>query len=165
MSALYVPSVPVPSFTANEVFPKLWQGSAPPIGDRLRLDGFTHLALCAEEYQPTPPDLAFPGVEVFYAPNDDAFEGLTDSQLRGAVTTARKVANALATGGKVLVTCREGRNRSGLVSALAIHMLTGKPGTSCVRDVHMHRPRSLMNPAFVRMLRRIRTRPGVLGAF
>jgi protein-tyrosine phosphatase len=117
------------------------------------------------EYQPKPPGEAFPGVTVFYAPNDDDFETLASEQLRGAIQTARQVATAIATGGKVLVTCRMGWNRSGLVSALAIHMLTGKPGVACVREVRRLRPRSMRNPLFVRMLERLPARPQILGAF
>lgn len=152
---LFVPDVPVPPFTANEVFPNLWQGSAPPVGDHLRSLGFTHLALCAMEYQPTPPELAYPGLNVFYAPNDDNFVDITDSQLNGAVKTATRIAQAILDGGKAIVTCREGKNRSGLVDALVIHILTGDEGWMCVRRVQQNRPRALRSPVFIRSLNRL----------
>lgn len=156
---LLVPDVPVPTFTADEIYPNLWQGSAPPVGDVLRSRGFTHVALCAMEYQPTPPELAYPGLQVFYAPNDDNFEHITGSQLRGAIQTATRVAQAILQGGRVLVSCREGKNRSGLVSALAMHILTGRPGWQCVITVRRNRRKALRNPAFVAHLNQLTAGP------
>lgn len=152
---MILPPHEIPPFSADELYPGLWQGSAPPTGTFLRERGFTHLALCAFEHQPAPADRYFPCVDVFYAPNDDNFEGLTRAQASLALTTARKVANAVQDGGKVLVTCRMGINRSGLVSAIALHILTGKPGVACVRVVQSKRRRALRNPAFVEMLGRL----------
>lgn len=145
----------IPKFTAHEIYPGLWQGSAPPAGGALRKQGFTHVALCAIEHQP--PASWFHGVRVIHAPNDDNFDGLTRDQVSGAITTARAVAKAVQEGGNVLVTCRMGQNRSGLVSAIAIHMLTGKPGAECVQIVQNGRPKALRNPAFVEMLGRLST--------
>lgn len=143
----------IPPFSAHEVYPGLWQGSAPPAGTFLRQRGYTHVALCAIEHQP--PASWFQGVRVIHAPNDDNFDGITRNQMLGAISTARLVANAVRDGGNVLVTCRMGQNRSGLVSALALHMLTGKPGCDCVQVVQKARPKALRNPAFVEMLTRL----------
>ncbi len=160
-----VPEIDPPPFTAHEVYPRMWQGSAPPIGNFVRGRGFTHLALCAMEYQVGPPEEAFPGVTVFYAPNDDAFDGIGWALAKGVVETARKVATAVHAGGRVLVTCREGKNRSGIVSALAIVMLTGNPGFECAKIVQESRPRALRNPAFLDMLGGIPAHPELLRAF
>ncbi len=142
----------------DKVYDGIWQGSAPPTGNDLREIGFTTLVLCAEEYQPHPPDLAFPGVEVIYAPNDDTFESISEEQLRGALSAARKVASAALRGAKVLVTCQAGKNRSGLVSTLAIHLLTGAAGWRCVWQVKNNRTVALTNPTFTMVLERLQQR-------
>src|SRR6185436_7074108 len=110
--------------------------------------GFDMLVLCAFEFQPPhqmmayapcPPefrDEPFPGVEVVHAPNDDNYyEPPPRYVLKAAVQTADIVAQKIRAGGKVLVTCWQGWNRSGLVSALTLHKLCGFSGAECVRHV------------------------------
>jgi protein-tyrosine phosphatase len=142
-------------FDADPIFPGIWQGSVPPVGTLLRNEGFQLVVLCAEasEYSFRGSD-AFPGVEVIHAPNQDGRRA-TREQLHRATQAARQVAAAVRAGKKVLVTCYMGLNRSGLVSALAIHLLTGWPGQACVRQVQRHRGQSLGNPYFVEMLGRL----------
>ena len=48
----------------------------------------------------------------------------------------------------VLVHCQEGRNRSGLISALAVRTLTGCSGADAVTAVRTARPPALANRAF-----------------
>jgi len=138
---------------ASPIKAGLWQGSAPPVGDAVRKSGFDVLVLCAEEYQP--PASAFPGVEVIHAPNDDS--KLTRTQLAGALQAAHRAALALKQGKQVLVTCRVGWNRSGLVSALSLHLLTGKSGGECVGLVQRGREGALGNPYFVAALERLQS--------
>lgn len=92
-------------------------GNAPPIGLGVA-QHFDHLVLCAMEYQLDPG--LFPGVEVLHAPMNDDGSAMTPDEMRIAVRTAAKVINRLGAGRRVLVTCRAGRNRSGIVSALAL---------------------------------------------
>lgn len=140
---------------ASQILEGLFQGSAPPQGLELRRAGFDAVVLCAEEVQP--PDAAFPGVEVLRAPLDDG--SLPTAELAIAVAAAEDVAKRVRAGRKVLVTCAQGRNRSGLVTALAIMRLRGMTGDQAVRIVRMRRKSpfgpALSNEAFARKLREI----------
>jgi protein-tyrosine phosphatase len=151
-------------FDANEIVPGLWQGSKPPVGVIVKSRGFTHLVLCARELQL--PKEMFPGVQVIHAPNDDHpdYGPLDREKLKTAVVAARQVAEAIRNGGKALVTCAAGLNRSGLVSALAMHFLYGWSGDQCVDRVRKKRKpkcgyRALTNNEFTEALRRLKPVP------
>ena len=144
------PTMPV---DASLIAKGLWQGSAPVPGDAVRNSGFDLLVLCAEEYQP--PDTDFPGVEVIHAPNSDCGMPVTRQQLALALQAARRVAAAIRQSKHVLVTCRLGLNRSGLVSALALHLLTGESGHVCIDIVQAHRKDSMGNASFNAALLRL----------
>jgi protein-tyrosine phosphatase len=120
----------------------------------VRDSGFDMLVLCAMEYQL--PAEGFPGVEVIYAPNDDDSEKpLTRDQLAIALRAARQAAGAIRQGKQVLVTCRMGWNRSGLVSALVLHFLTGVAGWKCIQAVKKARKNALGNPSFLAALAKL----------
>ena len=57
-----------------------------------------------------------------------------------------------ALGGAVLVYCNAGRNRSSLVSALMLRLITGCSGAEAVVKLRAARPNALANPAFVAFL-------------
>jgi len=139
----------------NEIHPGLWQGSKPPEGSYLASVGFKVLVLCAKENQP--PEKRFPGLEVIYAPNEDQERPITERELHIAVKGARGVTLALQAKRPVLVTCQMGWNRSGLVSALALHMLTGMTGEECIRVVQERRPNALYNVGFLDVLSKLIT--------
>ncbi len=155
---------------AQEIHPGLWQGGWPPPGEWLAGKGFSTLVLCAFEYQPPrtfPPMVAalpgmramnpWPGVEVIYAPNDDDFENPPSREtLRLALQAGRRVAVRLAEGRKVLVTCWQGKNRSGLVSALGLYFHLGISGKAATRMVQTRRTGGLRNPKFVELLANLR---------
>ena len=103
------------------------------------------IVLAAEEFQP-PRDRLDPGARIIYAPNDDA--DLTPGQIQTAAAAAADVADALAREQDVLVTCFAGRNRSGLISALALHFLTGMSGRDAANLVRKARENALTNPSF-----------------
>jgi protein-tyrosine phosphatase len=121
--------------------------------DALAHNGFEVLVLCAEEWQPSSEH--FPGVEVIYAPFDDDHSGpLPPRQQRIAFDAAQKTAQALTAGKKTLVTCWAGRNRSGLVSALALASVSGEHPAAAgdmIRDV---RDGALTNMQFLSLLSR-----------
>jgi len=99
-------------------------------------------------------------VKVIHAPNlDDSSRLPTRNELRIAMKAAREVAGLVAEGQKVLTTCWMGHNRSGLVNALAIHLLTGMDGASCVDLIQKRRPMTLRNPAFCHVLSNIEEAP------
>ncbi len=129
-------------FTAPYSGGELWQGDVMSAMERGKHDV---IVLAAEEFQP-PRDSLDPAATIIYAPNDD--DTLTPSQLKTAVAAAVEVKNALARGQNVLVTCFAGRNRSGLISALALHGYTGMSGREATRLVQQARPNALTNPSF-----------------
>lgn len=130
---------------ADEIVPGLWQGSLPPTGDLVFSAGFRKLVLCAREYQLPSDD--FPGVHVVHAPNDDHHhKPLTREKLQIALDAAHEVAVSVREGSRVLVTCAAGLNRSGLVTALSLHLLFGWAGVQCIAMVRKRRPQSKVHP-------------------
>lgn len=109
-------------------------------------DGFEALVLCAEEYQPGQEH--FPGVEVIHAPFDDDHRGLDERQARIAFSAAERTAQLLSAGKKTLVTCWAGRNRSGLVCALALSSVTGEHPSDSTELIRSKRAGALTNTAF-----------------
>ena len=139
---------------ASAILPWLWQGSAPPTGPHVARAGFHTLVLCAMEYQPEMHH--FPGVEVIHAPNDDRSDvPPTKEQLLGALRAARVVTERVKESKRVLVTCMQGRNRSGLVSALSLYLLGVKPSAAVDMVKNKRRRRALSNPRFVEALLRL----------
>lgn len=137
-------------FDATRIAPYLYQGSAPPEGSAVRDGGFDILMLCAEEHQPS--GSRFPGVHVVHAPLDDGF--LPPDEWRRARRAGAVVARAVRSGYRVLVTCAMGRNRSGLVVALALIDMGVAPENVIAR-IQRKRDGALTNPHFVRALRRV----------
>lgn len=58
------------------------------------------------------------------------------------------IVQALHRGRRVLVHCQEGRNRSGLIAALAVHAATGASGAACVEQIRAARAGMLTNRTF-----------------
>ena len=149
---------------ADEIIKNLWMGAAPPRGGSVLDDGFTVIVLRAEEFQPEANE--FPGVkEVIHAGFDDTNDpppGMFDI----AEEAATLVAHYVRAGEKVLVTCMAGLNRSGLVTAWALHKLKGWPGGYCLHTVREKRkpnrrvltpydPAPLCNKAFQKRLQEL----------
>ncbi len=112
------------------------------------------IVLCAEELQFEKGDPFLDEFEeIIRAPNDDAV--LTRQQLAIAVSAAHKVVEHFKRGKTILVTCAQGRNRSGLVNAMALHMITGRPGKECIAIIQKCRENALTNPWFNRFLDQI----------
>lgn len=138
---------------ASNIAKRLWMGSAPP-SDR-DLPNFDVVVLCALEYQPI--TMAFHGPVVRCPITDDI---PSPRELEQAVGAARQTASALVAGKTVLVTCAQGRNRSGLVTGLALGLVTRMRGKTIVDLIRTRRPSALTNPHFVRVLERL-IRPSV----
>lgn len=138
--------------------PRLYIGSQPPTGPAVARAGFDVLALCAMEYQPRSTE--FPGLHaVLHIPLDDAEP--TPAEVDTAMMGALGVADYVQRGQKVLVTCIQGRNRSGLVCALALHLVTCLDPRDCV--AHVQRMRrgpdglpALTNEHFIELAKRLR---------
>ena len=115
---------------------RLAQGSAPPEYVSLPFDT---IVLAAMEYQPR-----MPGYEVFHVPLDDAKPTRTERAL--IRSAASEVARRVRHGRRVLVTCWQGRNRSGVISGLALVEL-GLPRSQAIRRIRDLR-NGLTNPYF-----------------
>lgn len=137
---------------ANEVVRNVWQGDAPPAG--MHPKRWRHLYLCADEYQP--PASLYPGMRVHRCPLDDSLMGLSRKDLDRAIRCGLEAARHASSGEPVLVTCAQGRNRSGLVSAVAVRAITGLSSREAIMLVRRARgPHALSNPAFVRYLEQL----------
>lgn len=101
----------------SAIVPRLWIGAKPPL--ERDLPDFDTLVLCAAEIQPD--RNAFHG-RVIRCPMPDG--QLSIAELGRAAIAARAVAADLAAGKRVIVTCRDGLNRSAFVAALALANLT-----------------------------------------
>jgi len=129
----------------NQIAPGLYQGSYPPHGDAVRRAGFDVLCLCAEEHQPNA--AAYPGVEVLRVRLDDG--RFRPGDKRNASMVAREVARRVRRGKSCLVTCAAGRNRSGLVVALAMHLLDQSVSPDAIiARIKARRADALTNPWF-----------------
>jgi hypothetical protein len=130
---------------ASAVARRLWIGGVPPFDRDLP---FQVLVLCALEHQPEA--LAFRG-QVLRAPITDG--PLSPRETQWALDAARGVAQSLAAGKNVLVTCHAGRNRSALVAGLGLGMVTRMKPEQIVTLVRTKRSLlAFSNPHFVRLL-------------
>lgn len=120
----------------------LAQGSKPPTGVRLPFDT---IVLAAVEYQPD-----MPGIEVLRAPLEDSGPPPTIADRAVIYSAAHEVANRLRAGRRVLVTCYQGRNRSGVIAGLALVDL-GMPGLQAAQRIQRIR-NGLTNPYFYEMV-------------
>jgi len=134
--------------TANRVHRSLFMGSAPQT--RTDVSGrYDVLVLCAEEWQPRGSN--FPGVEVVHAPLDDN-HWVPENELRIMRKASDLVARRLKDGRRVLVTCWQGRNRSGVVSALALVRLGAPPKVAIGLVRKARGETALSNETFVRII-------------
>jgi hypothetical protein len=142
---------------ASFIAPNVWMGSRPPIGGAVARAGFRVLALCAMEWQP--PADCYPDVEVLRIALNDAELGREDA--RAACRVAARLYERVRQGQKVLITCSQGRNRSGLITAMTLAGLTGCSGEKAIRAVRGRRNSpfgpALTNDHYVTALMRVRS--------
>ncbi len=145
-------SAPPDPVQAAQVAPFLWIGPQPPTGTSLKAAGCDAVVLCATSFQLR--DEAFPGVEVLRYPFED-YPHPDPSTWDLVQAAAREVATRIALQKHVLVTCIEGRNRSGLVCALVCYESLGAPSPdAAIARVRQARGEiALSNAAFVEWLR------------
>lgn len=147
----------------------IWQGGVDDLMPSAR-EPFDVIILCAElrEYEYhglSPQDIANRfRAEVHCSPNDDGERPFTREQATRALQASRLVCKRFQAGKKVLVSCMQGRNRSGLVSALALHRLYGMAGERCIKYIQNKRANALTNPEFNKFLDQLaaRERQGVV---
>ena len=131
----------------------LWVGAAPPPGDYSR--DWDVIVFTAEEYQPKA--ALFPKVRVLHYPYDDS-NPPSQRDMDTAWTAAEEVAGHLRERRRVLVTCRMGRNRSALVAALALYIVSPANGAdvcALVREKRVDQTgtNALANRSFRELLR------------
>lgn len=139
----------------SEIVPGLWQGGVPWPGPQASHAGFDMVVFAAKEWQPMP--FMYPDVQVVKVALDDDYEVAPSRvQALAAMRVAGMVADAVRAGKKVLVTCYAGRNRSGLIVAMALMDLYGMSGAEAARLVREKRQTpmgpALANPQFRAML-------------
>ena len=122
---------------------------------------FHLIVFCAKEFGPPPQVLDHSRdrrqTRVYHAPMDDA--NITRDEMFMASQAAKIVAAAFLKRKRILVTCHEGRNRSGLVVALALDILSSEGGEAAFNAVRERRRRAkgpaLTNPTFATLLKNI----------
>lgn len=133
----------------NRISGNLWMGEYPsPDYDLSQY--FDCLVLAAREYQISE---CFK-LKVICAPLKDDEEPMTKLEMVTAVKAAAEVINCLKKNQRVLVTCWAGRNRSGLITAMALCKGPNQmPLKTAITLIRMVRGRAaLSNQSFVRFL-------------
>ncbi len=148
------------SLDATLIVPRLFVGSAPPVGLSLAGYGFNALVLCAMEYQPR--GNQFPGVFVIHCPIDDG-DRVTSDDASLIEQAGTMVAKMMRGGQNVLSTCRAGRNRSAVIAARALMIGQGMSGQQAIDAVRSKRKdrdgvSALENPVFQDYLLRMDAR-------
>jgi hypothetical protein len=158
------------TFIADEIAPRLFMGPYPPAGPYVARAGFSTLILAAKrsEYRvlyglrkEDPVELAFPGVPVIFVADldDDYSSPLTDQEFMRAQAAANAVVRTIRNQENALVTCVMGRNRSGLIVALALRQLGQWTGHQAVARVRLKRitraTNVLENPQFAGILEKL----------
>lgn len=131
----------------NEVTPRLWMGAAP---DPTELySRFDAIVMCAQEIQPVM--RKFKGT-VLRAPfHGDPYPMARERKI--AIRAAREVVKRLQKGQKVLVTCSDGLERSGLVTGITLRMATKKQPGEIIYLIRKARGDwALRNPSFARII-------------
>lgn len=142
--------IPCPARRFNRVHEGLWMGGAPaPV--KALAEEFDCLVLCAQEYQI--PE-CFPHLETYAVPLHDDGQPMRQHEYKASVLAAAKVIKWLDEGKKVLVTCWQGRNRSGLVCALALckGSYSMKPEVALQKIRRARGPQAMSNEDFVNFL-------------
>lgn len=134
---------------ASNIAPRLWMGAEPPFD--LDLPKVDVLVLCAQELQPA--RLAFHGTVLRCPLIDDYLE---QSDIARALMTAHRVATLLVQNLRVLVTCAQGKNRSGLITGFALGHVTRMSADQIIELIKKRRNVSgvLSNQAFVGYLQK-----------
>ena len=137
---------------ATEVLPGLFFGSRAADGPSVRDAGFRMVVSCT----PDQPGSYGHEVEVIRLPlldeckmvpdgpngQDVGSTPIGDEVIAAIKEAGRMVAGAVQDKRGVLVTCQQGRNRSAVVVAYAVHLLTGKKGPEIIADLRAKRPLS-----------------------
>ncbi len=123
---------------------RLWQGGSPVDYAWARAAGID-VVVDVSDPGPPPPEDELAGIDYRKCPLVDGDEMPDAAQLDELVD---HVVEMLRAGRRVLVHCTYGRNRSGLVVALAVRQVFGISGADAARLVRERRRRALNNTTF-----------------
>lgn len=147
-------------FDFHWIVPDLAQGAFPgedSVGragrlDKSIFDTFDVLVLCAEELQPRAK--APSGKEIFKLPmDDDIYRPIPDEVQDILHEAAKRLVTYCAHGQKVLTTCAEGRNRSGIVTGLMLMYGYNMKPREAITLIRRKRPKDCLgNPMFEQFL-------------
>lgn len=138
------------------IVPNLAQGSYPE-PPKSAFEHFDVVVFAAEELQPR--FKAPQGCYLFKVPlDDDPYRPLPVEVQKILVDVAQRVGAFLTQGHKILVTCAQGRNRSGIITALVLMNCFGMSGKEAIRTVRRKRRGhdALANPMFEQFLLNVR---------
>jgi len=131
---------------------RLFVGGAPQPKDRMQ-NWADALVLCAAEYQPGEEDLEFDDVEILRVNLGDVNAPMTPENMAKIFSVSQKVARRLNDGGRVVVTCFSGLNRSCLIAGMAMRMI-GMSADDTVNNLRAARGENgLCNETFERIVR------------
>lgn len=139
---------------AHRIAPKLWIGAAPGPADVMPFDA---VFLCAAELQPRDLPCKTYGVRM-----NDAGAPVSPGELRRSIKAAKVAQRITQEGGRVLIACAQGVNRSSFVAAQVL-MRRGYSSAAAIALIRETRsPRCgmmpLSSPAFVRALQELEAR-------
>lgn len=139
------------AFEYHWILHNLAQGSYPK-PPKSAFKDFDVLVLCAEEHQPrvqTPN-----GKYVFKLPlDDDPYQQLPVEAVQVILQTAQGVGSYLRGGARVVTTCHQGLNRSGLITALLLMQCYGMKSKDAIKLIRQKRDKdALCNPMFEQFL-------------
>ena len=143
------------------IVPGLAQGSFPGNSgirgaahfDKTIFDTFDVVVLCAEELQSRVQ--APEGKALFKIPlDDDIYRPIPDDVGEVLHDAAARLTTYCAGGQSVLTTCAEGRNRSGVMTALILMYGYGMDAGTAIKLIRKKRPKGCLgNPMFEQFLR------------
>jgi protein-tyrosine phosphatase len=135
----------------------IWQGREPEsVLNPVLVGKVGLLVLCYREGQANWERFRNRSFRVHEAPMTDDQKTILSEDIPTALLAAQTVADAARNNISTLVTCSQGRNRSGLVVALALRELHGWSGSECVAKVRERRAGALFNAGFVRYIEELK---------
>ncbi len=126
-----------PTIDATCITSGLWMGSKPSPEINYRDLGFHYLVFCASEYHPRPSH--FEDVKVSRLDLEDGPATVVPSEIRRIRHTTKRIIAGIRSGEKALITCLDGMNRSGLVTAMILNILQGISGRQAVHHIQSRR--------------------------
>lgn len=136
---------------ADKILDNLYMGSAPPTDSVDLSNDFDCLVLSAIEFQP--PNHYYKGLDIHRALINDDGSPMTFQEMQYAIRASSYVIKRLNEGKRVLVTCWQGRNRSGIITALTLVFGYGKNPQEAISMIRSARgPKAMGNDYFISFL-------------